>query len=80
VTAPIALQLTGPGGRRLVLRSDSGALTVEESNDADAVATIISTTQDFVAWSTTRVPWSAVTRIEGDEGVAVDFLDFVNLI
>jgi uncharacterized protein (TIGR03083 family) len=79
VAAPIALQLTGPGGRRLLLQSDGGALTVEESDDA-AVATVISTTRDFIAWSTKRVPWRAVTRVEGDEDAAVDFLDFVNLI
>jgi uncharacterized protein (TIGR03083 family) len=80
VTAPIAVQLTGPGGRRLLLRSDGGALMVAESVEAPAAATILSTTQDFVAWSTKRVPWEAVTRIEGDERVAVDFLDHVNLI
>lgn len=82
VTAPIALQLTGPGGRQLLLHADKGALTVTEAGDAGAraAATIVSSTEDFVSWSTKRAPWSAITRIEGDHDLAADFLDFVNLI
>ncbi|MEE6163406.1 MULTISPECIES: maleylpyruvate isomerase N-terminal domain-containing protein [unclassified Mycolicibacterium] len=82
VQAPIALQLTGSGARTLVLsRGACGVDVNEEPQHLDGVAaTISSTTRDFLAWSTTRVPWPPVTTIIGDRAVAVDFLNTVNLI
>jgi uncharacterized protein (TIGR03083 family) len=82
VTAPILLQLTGPGGRQVLVDAPGGELTVDEVVGAapPAQATITSTALDFVAWSTTRLPWSALTQINGDAGVAADFLNTLNLI
>lgn len=82
VTAPILLRLNGPGGCAALVDVDGGTLTVNEPDGAAcrAKATIVSTTHDFIAWSTKRSPWQGVTQIDGDIDVARDFLDTVNLI
>jgi uncharacterized protein (TIGR03083 family) len=82
VGAPILLQLTGPGGREVLVDAQAGVLTVDasEAAAARATATITSTTRDFVAWSTKRAAWQGLAHIGGDVGVATDFLDTVNLI
>jgi hypothetical protein len=45
----------------------------------DVRATIHSSTSDFLAWSTTRLPWRSLVEIDGDEAVAARFLDALNL-
>lgn len=82
VRAPIVLQLTGPAARSVLLKSSASGLVVSEDPQdfGGAAATITSTSENFLAWSTTRVPWSPVTSIAGDTAVAADFLDTVNLI
>ena len=45
-----------------------------------AAATLTSTTTDFLAWSTTRLPWRTRVTIEGDQRAAATFLDAINLI
>jgi hypothetical protein len=43
-------------------------------------ATLTSTTADFLAWSTTRLPWRERVSIDGDSAVAAAFLDALNLV
>ncbi|SOX56672.1 hypothetical protein MAAFP003_5380 [Mycobacterium ahvazicum] len=80
--APISLRLTGPGERRILVEPGEGALRVSETDDADArpVATVTSTADDFLAWSTQRLPWSELVDIDGDRDIARRFLDAVNLV
>ncbi|ORA35661.1 hypothetical protein BST13_14030 [Mycobacterium aquaticum] len=82
VRAPIALQLTGPAARTLVLQGSTSGLVVKHDPQdlSDVAATITSPTENFLAWSTKRVPWSPVTTVTGDTTVATDFLGSVNLI
>jgi hypothetical protein len=46
----------------------------------NAAATLTSTSTDFLAWSTTRLPWRQLVSIDGDSTVAAAFLDALNLI
>jgi uncharacterized protein (TIGR03083 family) len=79
---PISLRLTGPGGRQVLLTSgDNGpVVSPQAETDVHAAATVTSTTQDFLAWSTKRLPWSELVHLDGDETVAAEFLDALNLI
>ncbi|MET0704386.1 MAG: maleylpyruvate isomerase N-terminal domain-containing protein [Mycobacterium sp.] len=80
VTSPLALVLTGPGGRSVLLDGRSGTLTVTEPpTTVPAAATVISTTEDFLAWSTKRAPWASAVRVDGDLDLARGFLNAVNL-
>jgi len=78
----ILLRLNGPGGRDVILTpGDSTPIVtpqVETSVQAAAIAT--SSTADFLAWSTQRLPWSNLVHIDGDEHIAAEFLNAVNLI
>jgi uncharacterized protein (TIGR03083 family) len=81
--APIGLRLTGPGERIVVLTAGTdGAVRVNEPDDvaADVAVTVTSTSEDFMAWSTQRLPWKDLVRVDGDEHVAEEFLDALNLI
>jgi uncharacterized protein (TIGR03083 family) len=81
--APIGLRLTGPGARNVVLTPGSGA-AVEVSDRDDTttavVATVTSTTEHFLAWSTQRLPWSGLVSVDGTRDVAEHFLNALNLI
>jgi hypothetical protein len=39
-----------------------------------------SSTSDFLAWSTKRLPWEPLVSIDGDTGAAGRFLTALNLI
>jgi hypothetical protein len=39
-----------------------------------------SSTSDFLAWSTKRLPWEPLVSIDGDTSAARRFLTFLNLI
>jgi uncharacterized protein (TIGR03083 family) len=80
--APISLELTGPGHRQVLLTSDAGVLAVSQAADAtvDAIATVTSTTVDFLGWSTQRMPWNPLVHISGDRQVAEHFLNALNLV
>jgi len=82
IEGPLLLELTGPGGRDVVVDVTDGAITVVAAADATAqpVATIRSTTADFLAWSTRRIGWRNVATINGDHAAAQRFLDQLNLI
>jgi uncharacterized protein (TIGR03083 family) len=81
LTAPVMLRLNGPGGTEVFIRNAGGAITVEPLRPTDQpAATLTSTTADLLAWSTTRVPWRTVVNVDGDHGVAGEFLDALNLV
>jgi hypothetical protein len=79
---PIALRLNGPGGREVLITNGNGTLIVtpQVENSVQAAATVTSTTVDFLAWSTQRLPWSNVVHIDGDQHIAAQFLNALNLI
>jgi hypothetical protein len=79
--APLALHLTGPGARDVLIGAQSGAISVDPLRSPDeAAATLTSTTADFLGWSTARQPWRALVTIGGDQSAATTFLDTINLI
>ena len=69
VTRPIGLELTGPGGRRVHL-----------GPDGEAVATVTSSIDDLVRWSTGRRSWKELdVRIAGDSAAATHFCETVHV-
>jgi uncharacterized protein (TIGR03083 family) len=81
LTAPLALRLTGPGARNVLVKAQAGAISVDPLRSSDAAAAALtSTTGDFLAWSTARLPWRTFVTIEGDQSAAAAFLDALNLI
>ena len=82
LTAPLALRLTGPAAQEVLISRDADAITVRPLDSAAdyAAATLTSASEDFLAWSTTRLPWRQLVSIEGDRTIAADFLDALNLI
>lgn len=78
---PLTLVLTGPGGGTWSIDPGDTAITVTPAGrDAAGAAVIESTTDEFTAWSTTRLPWREHVTITGDEQAAAAFLDALNLI
>jgi uncharacterized protein (TIGR03083 family) len=81
LAAPLALHLTGPGARNVLIRAEAGAVMADPLHSSDeAAAVLTSTTGDFLAWSTARLPWRTRVTIEGDRSAATVFLDAINLI
>jgi hypothetical protein len=82
ISAPIALRLTGPAAAHVVISVVDGAISVRPQTDAghDAAATVTSSTSDFLAWSTKRLPWESLVTIDGSCDVAQPFLNAINLI
>jgi hypothetical protein len=80
--APLALVLTGPAATSVVLSTAGGTIDVTAANsfEGSPAATVTSTTGDFLGWSTTRLPWRESVTVGGDEAVARQFLDALNLI
>ncbi len=79
--APLALRLTGPAATNVLLSTEAGVITVNPRLPSDQpAATVTSTTADFLAWSTRCLPWSALVAVDGDQNVAGEFLDALNLI
>jgi hypothetical protein len=79
---PLSLDLTGPAGTRVAISSDGAAITVTPGADSalEPRAVITSSTDDFLAWSTKRLPWQQLLSVEGDRGEAARFLDALNLV
>jgi uncharacterized protein (TIGR03083 family) len=82
ISAPLALHLTGPAARQVVIGVNGGAISVapQAQTDFAAVATMTSSTSDFLAWSTKRLPWEPLVSIDGDTDAARRFLTALNLI
>src|SRR6201998_3217188 len=79
--APLAFRLTGPAAANILVSTEAGVITVNPLRSSDKpAATLTSTTGDFLAWSTTRLPWRALVAVAGDDKVAGEFLDAINLI
>jgi hypothetical protein len=75
------LRLTGPAAANILISAEAGIITVNPLRSSDKpAATLTSTTADFLAWSTTRLPWRAPVAVAGDDKVAGEFLDAINLI
>jgi uncharacterized protein (TIGR03083 family) len=78
---PVTLVLTGPGGGRWRLDPADALITVTRAEPNTPAASVIeSTTHDFTAWATTRLPWRNYVTITGDEVTAATFLDNLNLV
>jgi hypothetical protein len=70
LTAPVQLELMGPGADSLTL-----------GGDGDVAATIRSSTHDFVVWGTARRPWRGFdVTIEGDADLGAAVADNINVI
>lgn len=82
ISAPLALNLTGPAARQVVISVNGGAISVvpQPETDLAATATMTSSTSDFLAWSTTRLPWEPLVSVDGDTRAARRFLTALNLI
>ena len=81
--APIGLRLIGPGARNVVLTpGPRAAVEVSDPDDTttSVAATVTSTTEHFLAWSTQRLPWLGLVSIDGNRHVAEQFLNALNLI
>src|SRR5262249_54042701 len=79
---PIGLDLTGPAGTLVVISSDATAITVIPWSifDSEPRAVNTSSTEDFLAWSTTRLPWQQLVSVAGDHDEAARFLNALNLV
>ena len=79
---PLGLDLTGPAGTGVTISSDGAAITVTPSADSafEPRAVITSSTDDFLAWSTTRLPWEQLVSVDGDHDGAARFLNALNLV
>jgi uncharacterized protein (TIGR03083 family) len=77
---PIGLDLTGPAGTRVVISSDATAITVLPWSASEPRTVITSSTEDFLAWSTTRLPWQQLVSVAGDRDEAARFLNALNLV
>ena len=70
VTAPVQIEITGPGARSLRL-----------GGGGDVAATIRSSAADFVIWGTQRRPWRDYeVTIEGDAELGAAVADNINVI
>ena len=82
VDRPITLEITGVGGGTWTIGpgGDDGRVLVTEGAAPAAVATVTSTSHDFVIWGTQRRPWKSSTSITGDTAYAGRVLDGIKVI
>jgi uncharacterized protein (TIGR03083 family) len=78
---PVGLILTGPAATSVVFTPVDGGIVITdlEMESTVPLATVSSPSSDFLAWSTTRLPWRESVVIQGDENVAGRFFDALNL-
>jgi hypothetical protein len=81
VTAPLVLELTGPGAITVTVQPATGPHTLL-AIEAGATGTtrIRSAATDFIAWGTKRKPWRDFCELTGDQVAAVGFLDCLDII
>jgi uncharacterized protein (TIGR03083 family) len=79
---PLDLDLTGAARTRVTISSDGAAITVIPStgSDLEPRAVITSSTDDFLASSTRRLPWQQLVSVDGDRDEAARFLNAINLV
>lgn len=82
VTAPLRIELTGPGGGSWTLTpaGDDGFIGCVEGADGDVAATVTSSAHDYVSWGTKRADWRDSCTVSGDEAYAASVLDVINII
>jgi uncharacterized protein (TIGR03083 family) len=82
VDRPITLTLTGTAGGTWSIRpgGEEGRVLVREGTSPDSVATVTSTSHNFVIWGTQRRPWSTLTTVDGDAVYAGRILDAFKII
>ncbi len=76
---PVGLVLTGPGGGEWTLRQGPDLLEVVLGADG-AAALVRSSAHDFVLWGTGRTRWRDWVTLEGDEALAAQVLDAVDVV
>lgn len=76
---PVGLVLTGAGGGEWTLRQGADLLEVVAGNDG-AAAIVTSSAHDFVLWGTGRARWREHVTVEGDEALAAQVLDAVDVV
>lgn len=78
---PVVLVLAGPGGGTFSIAPGGadGRVAVTEGRAPGAVATLSSTTHDFVRWATHRAPWHGLASVEGDTAYGARVLDAVHV-
>lgn len=79
LTGRIRLVLTGVGGSTWDLARDGDAIAIAAPVGEPAV-TVTSTAHDFVRWGTARIGWREACVVAGDEAVAAEFLDHLNIV
>ena len=55
-------------------------MTPRTGSAVEPRAVITSSTDDFLAWSTKRLPWQQLVSVEGDRDEAARFLNALNLV
>lgn len=82
VSAPIRLNLTGPGGGSWTLTppGSDGLIEIVEDDEGDVSATVKSSAHEFVSWGTKRSSWRDACQLAGDEKLAGGFLDALNIV
>jgi len=82
VTAPLRIQLTGPGGGTWTLTpaGDDGFIGCVEGDAGPVEATVWSSAHDYVSWGTKRADWRDTCTLEGNETYAASVLDVINII
>jgi uncharacterized protein (TIGR03083 family) len=83
LTAPVALVLTGAGGRVVqLLPSEQGEVidVVTAASERTAAATITSSTSEFLAWATARAPRHGAVSLDGDRDLAERVLSSLRVV
>ncbi|MFM9037512.1 MAG: maleylpyruvate isomerase family mycothiol-dependent enzyme [Actinomycetota bacterium] len=80
LSAPIVLDLTGPGGGKWTIGPSGDDIVVSDGASNGAVATVTSSGHAFVDWGTQRSNWREHCAVSGDDAVAARFLDALNII
>jgi uncharacterized protein (TIGR03083 family) len=79
--APVTLSLTGPGGRDVhIAPSGEGNVEVRDGQAPGSIASVQSSSADFVVWATQRRDWRTLpVSIAGQADVAERFCDAVHV-
>ena len=80
LSAPITLTLTGPGGGVWTIAPAGADITVTPGKTPGTVADVSSNGHSFINWGTQRSDWREHCKVTGDEPVAAQFLDALNII
>lgn len=81
VTAPLVLELTGPGATTVTVQPATRPhtrLTIEAGSAG--TTRIQSAATDFIVWGTKRKPWRDFCELTGGHVAAAGFLDCLDII